>query len=50
MNMLPGPAQTAAICLGVGFPLLLLCYARIAAIGGLSGQSAWSPPVERMVA
>jgi hypothetical protein len=34
MNMLPGPAQTAAICLGVGFPLLLLCYARIAAIGG----------------
>jgi hypothetical protein len=34
MNMLPGPAQTAAICLAVGFPLLLLCYARIAAIGG----------------
>lgn len=34
MNMLPGPAQTAAICLGAGFPLLLLCYARITAIRG----------------
>ena len=34
MNMLPGPAQAAAICLSVALPLLLLCYARIAAIGG----------------
>jgi hypothetical protein len=29
MNMLPGPAQIAAICLSVAFPLLLMCYARI---------------------
>lgn len=34
MNFLPGPAQTAAICLSAGLPLLLLCYARIAAIRG----------------
>jgi hypothetical protein len=34
MNFLPGPAQTTAICLSVALPLLLLCYARIAAIGG----------------
>ncbi|MEZ2141632.1 hypothetical protein AAE026_04845 [Bradyrhizobium sp. DN5] len=34
MNMLPGPAQAAAICLSIAFPLLLLGYARIAATGG----------------
>lgn len=34
MNMLPGPAQAAAIGLSVALPLLLLCYARIAATGG----------------
>ena len=34
MNMLPGPAQAAAIGLSIAFPLLLLCYARIAATGG----------------
>lgn len=34
MNMLPGPVQTAAICLGVALPLLLLGYARIAALRG----------------
>ena len=34
MNMLPGPAQSAAICLSVALPLLLLCYARIPAIRG----------------
>ena len=34
MNMLPGPAQAAAICLSVALPLLLLCYARISAVGG----------------
>ncbi|MBB4375610.1 hypothetical protein [Bradyrhizobium sp. SBR1B] len=32
MNMLPGPAQAAAI--GLSVALLLLCYARIAATGG----------------
>ncbi|RXH13513.1 hypothetical protein [Bradyrhizobium guangzhouense] len=34
MNFLPGPAQTTAICLSAGLPLLLVCYARIAAIRG----------------
>ncbi|PDT91417.1 hypothetical protein CO669_05290 [Bradyrhizobium sp. Y36] len=34
MNMLPGPAQAAAIGLSAALPLLLLCYARIAATGG----------------
>lgn len=34
MNMLPGPAQAAAIGLSIAFPLLLLFYARIAATGG----------------
>lgn len=34
MNLLPGPAQAAAIGLSIAFPLLLLCYARIAATGG----------------
>jgi hypothetical protein len=34
MNMLPGPAQAAAIGLSIAFPLLLLGYARIAATGG----------------
>ena len=34
MNMLPGPAQAAAIGLSLALPLLLLCYARIAATGG----------------
>lgn len=34
MNMLPGPAQAAAIGLSVALPLLLLGYARIAATGG----------------
>ena len=34
MNMLPGPAQAAAIGLSVALPLLLLCYARIPATGG----------------
>lgn len=34
MNFLPGPAQTAAICLSAALPLLLLCYGRIAAIRG----------------
>lgn len=34
MNMLPGPAQAAAIGLSIAFPLLLLCYARIPATGG----------------
>lgn len=29
MNMLPGPAQIAAICLSAALPLLLICYARI---------------------
>lgn len=36
MNMLPGPAQIAAICLSVTFPLLLLCYGRI--IRGSGGR------------
>ena len=34
MNMLPGPAQAAAICLSIALPLLLLGYACIAATGG----------------
>ena len=34
MNMLPGPAQAAAIGLSIALPLLLLGYARIAATGG----------------
>jgi hypothetical protein len=34
MNFLPGPVQTAAICLSAGLPLLLLCYARIPALRG----------------
>jgi hypothetical protein len=34
MSFLPGPAQTAAICLSAVLPLLLLCYARIPAIRG----------------
>ncbi|HXH42348.1 MAG TPA: hypothetical protein VNK51_00700 [Bradyrhizobium sp.] len=34
MNLLPGPAQAAAIGLSLAFPLLLLLYARIAATGG----------------
>ncbi|MBH5368040.1 hypothetical protein [Bradyrhizobium glycinis] len=34
MNMLPGPAQAAAIGLSIAFPLLLLCYAHIPATGG----------------
>ncbi|MFZ5715137.1 MAG: hypothetical protein ACOY3N_20130 [Bradyrhizobium sp.] len=34
MNLLPGPAQAAAIGLSIAFPLLLLLYARIAATGG----------------
>lgn len=34
MNMLPGPAQAAAIGLSVALPLVLLCYARIPATGG----------------
>ena len=34
MNMLPGPAQAAAIGLSIALPLLLLVYARIAATGG----------------
>ncbi len=34
MNLLPGPAQTIAICLSVALPLLLLGYARIAVIHG----------------
>lgn len=34
MNMLPGPAQIAAICLSVTFPLLLLCYGRVIRASG----------------
>jgi hypothetical protein len=33
MNLLPGPAQTAAICLSLLLPVLLLCYAQIRAAG-----------------
>ncbi|WP_291842053.1 hypothetical protein [Bradyrhizobium sp.] len=38
MNFLPGPAQTAAICLGIALPLLLLCYARIPGIRGAGSR------------
>jgi hypothetical protein len=34
MSLLPGPAQTAAICLSIALPLLLFCYSRIPALGG----------------
>jgi hypothetical protein len=38
MNLLPGPAQTVAICLGVLLPLLLLGYARIPGIRGAGSR------------
>lgn len=38
MNLLPGPAQTAAICLSVALPLLLFCYALIPSIRGAGSR------------
>lgn len=38
MNLLPGPVQTAAICLGVALPLLLLGYARISSSRGAGSR------------
>jgi len=38
MNLLPGPAQTAAICLSVALPLLLLGYAQIPGIRGAGNR------------
>jgi hypothetical protein len=38
MNLLPGPAQTVAICLSVLLPLLLLGYAQIPGIRGAGSR------------
>ncbi|SDS22084.1 hypothetical protein [Bradyrhizobium canariense] len=38
MSILPGPAQTTAICLSVALPFLLLCYARIPGIRGAGSR------------
>lgn len=38
MNLLPGPVQTVAICLGVALPLLLLVYAQIPGIRGAGSR------------
>lgn len=38
MNLIPGPAQTAAICLGLLLPMLLLCYARVLRIRGAGSR------------